>query len=462
MLLVLVEPAVARADQETDHQAKGPTTRRDGASVANDAVTSNDQRQQAIGITQLIVYVPTAIAFIAWLFRVYGNLEPLGARKLRYGRGWAIGGWFLPIGNLFIPKQIVNDAWRGSDPERSGSTWEWERTPVPEVLTVWWVMFLTTWILDRVARGLTRREVTVEDSIEVAQVFVASDLLLAIEGGLLIVMVRMITRRQQAAADALGTRDEVGEREETSGTAQKENLRLSTAARVLIWVTLGIALLLVRGLPTSAEDVGGWFVSLAVAVGLGLGVWLLVARAGDRRDDVASPAILSIVLLVSLGGVVIDSVKGAPGEQPTAATSDPLSEADLAERYPPVPGYNYRKMSGREKREFIGSDNEAPFAVAQDARFLADRRGSVLVHLIAIEPEISHRAGFESEFAETLLLGSDEPVEEITIAGETAYRALFENVEVMCLTDESDGLTVMLYSETSDLDPVAEAFAETF
>ena len=46
-------------------------------------------------------------------------LEPAEARgrHLRYGTGWAIGAWFIPIFNLFRPKQIANDIDRASAPD---------------------------------------------------------------------------------------------------------------------------------------------------------------------------------------------------------------------------------------------------------------------------------------------------------------------------------------------------------
>ena len=53
---------------------------------------------------------------IAWTHRLYRNLEPLGFRELRFGSGWAVGGWFVPFLNLVRPKQIVNDIWRAGDP----------------------------------------------------------------------------------------------------------------------------------------------------------------------------------------------------------------------------------------------------------------------------------------------------------------------------------------------------------
>lgn len=64
---------------------------------------------------------------ITWLWRATKNLKPRSAVK--WGPGWAIGGWFTPIGFFFIPYQVVRDAWHlkrapdGSMPNQSLQIW---------------------------------------------------------------------------------------------------------------------------------------------------------------------------------------------------------------------------------------------------------------------------------------------------------------------------------------------------
>lgn len=85
----------------------------------------------------------TGIAFAVWTLRVYSNLEPLGADQPRYGKGWAIGGWLVPVLNYWRPKQIVNDAWRAADPALPlGRTQEWHGRPVALILDWWWALFV--------------------------------------------------------------------------------------------------------------------------------------------------------------------------------------------------------------------------------------------------------------------------------------------------------------------------------
>ena len=84
-------------------------------SVSYADLTASDDRLNAVRVILIAGFILTVILFIAWFHRAYRNLEPLGQQQ-RYSPGWAIGGWFVPIGNWFIVKKEVNDIWRGTSP----------------------------------------------------------------------------------------------------------------------------------------------------------------------------------------------------------------------------------------------------------------------------------------------------------------------------------------------------------
>jgi len=87
-----------------------------GGDVSLADAQAADDRQFTIADVQLAVFALTALAFVVWFYRAYENLRPLGVENLRWGSGWAIGGWFVPLLNLVRPKSLANDIWRGSDP----------------------------------------------------------------------------------------------------------------------------------------------------------------------------------------------------------------------------------------------------------------------------------------------------------------------------------------------------------
>ena len=62
------------------------------------------------------MYLISGGTFILWLFRASRNLRALGNQSVEYSPGWAIGAWFIPIGNLFIPYQVTAEIWNRSHP----------------------------------------------------------------------------------------------------------------------------------------------------------------------------------------------------------------------------------------------------------------------------------------------------------------------------------------------------------
>jgi hypothetical protein len=62
--------------------------------------------QAASGLAALLF---AGVSFICWLRRARMNLIAVGAPPLRWGPGWTIGGWFVPLANLVIPLLVVHE-----------------------------------------------------------------------------------------------------------------------------------------------------------------------------------------------------------------------------------------------------------------------------------------------------------------------------------------------------------------
>ena len=86
----------------------------------------------------------TGILFIIWLYKAYRSAESRGATGRRWGPGWAIGGWFIPLANLVIPKMVVNETDRMSNPEAGEPPIEdrWKRLPRMRSSDAWWLLLL--------------------------------------------------------------------------------------------------------------------------------------------------------------------------------------------------------------------------------------------------------------------------------------------------------------------------------
>jgi Domain of unknown function (DUF4328)/Uncharacterised protein family UPF0547/Protein of unknown function (DUF2510) len=90
----------------------------------------------------LIVGAITAILFLVWFYRAYRNLVRAGIHDLRFGPGWALGGWFIPFFNWVRPKQIANDIWKAS---ASAGTVGIERRyelELPALINWWWGLWI--------------------------------------------------------------------------------------------------------------------------------------------------------------------------------------------------------------------------------------------------------------------------------------------------------------------------------
>ena len=62
---------------------------------------------------EFLIGIPLFVVLIIWAWRATVNIESKG-RSGRWSRGWAIGGWFTPVMFLFVPYQVISDAWKNT------------------------------------------------------------------------------------------------------------------------------------------------------------------------------------------------------------------------------------------------------------------------------------------------------------------------------------------------------------
>jgi Domain of unknown function (DUF4328) len=80
----------------------------DGEVLSPSLLEASDSRAALLGGLQGLAYLAAAVLFIRWFHRAYRNLDALGSHR-NHGTGWAIGGWFVPIMNLWVPYQVTTD-----------------------------------------------------------------------------------------------------------------------------------------------------------------------------------------------------------------------------------------------------------------------------------------------------------------------------------------------------------------
>ena len=144
------------------------------------------------GLTQLAIIV----VFIVWMYRAAKNNEALGRQSPRFGPGWSIGAWFLPLANLVIPVLIMQDLWRGAAPEVRRGVRDWRAGSGSILVGFWWAALIGSFLrFSYSGSGLHDRGSLddIENSNTVALVGVVITVVAAV---LAILLVRALTRRQ--------------------------------------------------------------------------------------------------------------------------------------------------------------------------------------------------------------------------------------------------------------------------
>jgi len=100
-------------------------------------------------ILYMAAYITSVVTFIRWFRRAYYNLH-LKIESLSYPEGWAAGGWFIPIANIFVPYKIMKELFSKtnsllSQPENSGISY-----PRLKICYVrwWWAFWLITGVFE--------------------------------------------------------------------------------------------------------------------------------------------------------------------------------------------------------------------------------------------------------------------------------------------------------------------------
>jgi hypothetical protein len=106
----------------------------------------------SLRLIQGLAWLATAVMFLWWLYRAYGNLRALGAAELAFTPRAAVSAFFVPVVNVVVPVRVVRELWHGSDPtRREGGA---PPTMSPWVAW-WWGVFVASVLFDPVVFRLT-------------------------------------------------------------------------------------------------------------------------------------------------------------------------------------------------------------------------------------------------------------------------------------------------------------------
>jgi Domain of unknown function (DUF4328) len=119
----------------------------DSAKDLQDGLISNDEflddlaAYNVSGGLTLVSQVALIVLTMIWLFRIAKNHQALG-RRLTWGPGWAIGGWFLPPILYVIPFLMLRESWKAADPDVPPGDERWKSSSDTPLLWVWGVLYI--------------------------------------------------------------------------------------------------------------------------------------------------------------------------------------------------------------------------------------------------------------------------------------------------------------------------------
>ncbi|MFF8374888.1 DUF4328 domain-containing protein [Streptomyces sp. NPDC015661] len=145
------------------------------------------------------VYVATAVVFIIWFHRVRNNAEVWASDLQTRTPGYAIGGWFIPIGNFWIPRAVAVEIWRASRWEPYAADGKGELT----LLNSWWAFLIGANMVNWVSTKMYDAAET-NEAYDIATVWSLVGYGLDIVAAVLaILFVRRLTSMQHAKATGM-------------------------------------------------------------------------------------------------------------------------------------------------------------------------------------------------------------------------------------------------------------------
>ena len=172
----------------------------DPTAFAGPAATRADLLYARAGSLQMIAVLATAVLFIIWFHRVRKNAEVFDAGLQPMRPGWAIGGWFVPLGNLWLPRRVAGGIWTASAQTNPDGAW---RTVSTAPLNLWWGVYVFSLLFTRYTAKRYEQAELLPEVMDAAGMVMVADVLDAVAAVLAILFVRKLTRMQGERA-ALG------------------------------------------------------------------------------------------------------------------------------------------------------------------------------------------------------------------------------------------------------------------
>lgn len=121
-----------------------PFTHEVAAASGNGSSAAGGNLPALIAGAKSLAYLASYTTFMLWTYWAYRNLRAIGAKRVEYSPGWAVGSWFVPFLNLYRPLEVISELWRGSQIAVDAVVAKnvRRRYALPRMLLTWWLLFL--------------------------------------------------------------------------------------------------------------------------------------------------------------------------------------------------------------------------------------------------------------------------------------------------------------------------------
>ncbi|MCP3753667.1 DUF4328 domain-containing protein [Streptomyces sp. TBY4] len=164
---------------------------------ASESLSGLDSLTIPLDFLHDVLYLATAVVFVVWFHRVRCNGQVFRPDGFTQSAGWAIGGWFIPFANLFFPYRTARQTWDASTQYAPDGT---HRQVSGSPVVAWWLAFVVSAVLDRVASRQYIAALSHEALSDAAAFMAAAELSVAAAALLAVLFVRKLTAMQRVKA----------------------------------------------------------------------------------------------------------------------------------------------------------------------------------------------------------------------------------------------------------------------
>ncbi|GAA5010795.1 DUF4328 domain-containing protein [Streptomyces hyderabadensis] len=144
----------------------------------------------------LLVLLAAAVVWVCWFRRMRQNAESFAPGRIRYRPGLAVGSWFIPVVNFFLPKQIANDIWTATTGRPAGAR-RW-------LMHTWWWLWVAHLATELSAYKTWDEEKTAADARETVLNALGGDVVAVVSTVFAVLFVSRLTRLQGERAEGSG------------------------------------------------------------------------------------------------------------------------------------------------------------------------------------------------------------------------------------------------------------------